>query len=215
VNYSLIAVYLTSISLLIATPGPVVALVLHVAAQNGLRQAALTILGTNGASLVLIFLATFIISGAFVINDMMLTWISLVGCLFIGWLALQGLYSHCRKPQEKNSQNPPRPSQTSRYATLNGFLAGISNPKDIIFFVAFFPQFIGITSRIQVSLALLTLMWMVCDFLILFLYAAVADAKIFQHFRPFISLLSSSFLLFIAIAGFIYAAFAIFSDFIV
>lgn len=52
-NLTLLSVYLTSIVLLIATPGPVVALVLNTASKRGLRQAVLTVFGTNWASLLL------------------------------------------------------------------------------------------------------------------------------------------------------------------
>ncbi|ENW28767.1 hypothetical protein F924_01184 [Acinetobacter lwoffii ATCC 9957 = CIP 70.31] len=48
-----------------------------------------------------------------------------------------------------------------------GFLVGISNPKDIIFFAAFFPQFIGITPDLDLSLIILTLSWILLDFLTL------------------------------------------------
>ena len=45
-----------------------------------------------------------------------------------------------------------------------GFLVGISNPKDIIFFAAFFRQFIQITPHLNISLGVLTLDWIVLDF---------------------------------------------------
>ena len=41
---------------------------------------------------------------------------------------------------------------------------GISNPKDIIFFASFFPQFVGITPHLDLSLIVLTLSWIVLDF---------------------------------------------------
>lgn len=43
-------------------------------------------------------------------------------------------------------------------------MVGISNPKDIIFFAAFFPQFIQITPYLNISLRILTLSWIVLDF---------------------------------------------------
>jgi threonine/homoserine/homoserine lactone efflux protein len=51
----------------------------------------------------------------------------------------------------------------------------ISNPKDIIFFASFFPQFLAITPDTNTSIALLTLLWIVLDFATLFLiYLLVA-----------------------------------------
>ena len=45
-----------------------------------------------------------------------------------------------------------------------GFLVGISNPKDIIFFASFFPQFVQITPHLNISLGILTSSWIVLDF---------------------------------------------------
>ena len=45
-----------------------------------------------------------------------------------------------------------------------GFFVGISNPKDIIFFASFFPQFTGISSDLNLSLMILTISWIILDF---------------------------------------------------
>ena len=55
--------YTVSVVLLLLTPGPVVALVTGTAVRHGYRQAWMTLLGTNGASLVLILMATLILAG--------------------------------------------------------------------------------------------------------------------------------------------------------
>ena len=52
-------------------------------------------------------------------------------------------------------------------AVLKRLLVGISNPKDIIFFSAFFPQFVSISPHLDLSLTILTLTWIVLDFLTL------------------------------------------------
>jgi threonine/homoserine/homoserine lactone efflux protein len=41
---------------------------------------------------------------------------------------------------------------------------GISNPRDILFLAAFFPQFIQITPDLDISLGILTLSWIILDF---------------------------------------------------
>lgn len=197
-NTTILTLYLTSIILLIATPGPVVALVLRTAATAGFRRAFLTIVGTNAASLVLIGTAAMIISGMLVVADSAMIWVSLAGCLFIGWLAITGLW------QEPGPTDPPEQPQAvaTGPAALQGVLIGLSNPKDIIFFVAFFPQFITITDRFQTSLIALTLLWVTCDFVILTGYALAARASIFQRHRRAVAVISSGFLLAVAIAGF-------------
>src|SRR5690606_15519295 len=54
VNTALTATYALTVLLLIATPGPVVALIVNTAAACGTRKALFTAVGTNWASLVLI-----------------------------------------------------------------------------------------------------------------------------------------------------------------
>lgn len=67
-NFPLLSAYLATIALLIATPGPVVALVLSRAAKQGLRPAILTAFGTNAASLILIGTAALAISGLIAVD---------------------------------------------------------------------------------------------------------------------------------------------------
>ncbi|KAE9771095.1 LysE family translocator, partial [Escherichia coli] len=51
-NFTLLAAYSLSVVTLLLTPGPVVALITTTASQHGYRRAFLTLIGTNGASLV-------------------------------------------------------------------------------------------------------------------------------------------------------------------
>lgn len=196
-----------SITLMIATPGPVVAFVLNSAARGGFKQALWTVLGTNWASLVLIATAALMILGMVTINHELLSWISLAGCIFLAWVAIDGLRSDLGSSNNTTAiNNPSEPVIKSGgiKQILQGFLIGISNPKDIIFFVAFFPQFINITSHVKVSLIVLAVLWILCDFLILLSYAIVLNSKKFQKHQKWISILSSGFLLIVAIGAGIY-----------
>ncbi|RTR37306.1 LysE family translocator [Shewanella canadensis] len=55
------------------------------------------------------------------------------------------------------------------------FLVGISNPKDLLFFGALFPQFIDITAPQGPQLATLAVTWAVVDFSFVMLYASMAN----------------------------------------
>jgi threonine/homoserine/homoserine lactone efflux protein len=50
---------------------------------------------------------------------------------------------------------------------MRGFFTGISNPKDILFFVSFFPQFIAISRDFTTSITTLCLLWIVFDFAVM------------------------------------------------
>ncbi|HEJ7881591.1 TPA: LysE family transporter [Serratia marcescens] len=197
-NLSLLAAYCAAIFLLIATPGPVVVMVANTAARFGARRALLTALGSNGASLLLIGIAALVVTGLFAVDMRLLQWAGLLGCLFIGRMAIVSLY-------EDLSARPPVAPPQKRSAILNGFLVGIANPKDIIFFVAFFPQFIAVTPSIGASLTLLTALWVLADFAILLAYITLLSGTALQRARRAISVLSALLLLAVAMVGTGYA----------
>ena len=201
-NYSLLLAYIIAIVVLIGTPGPIVALVINAASRHGFGYALSTVLGSNLASLILLAAAALIVSGVIALEGNSLQWISLLGCGFIGWMAVQGLRTELTQKTQLAATSRTTARRHSGF--FNGFFLGISNPKDIVFFVAFFPQFISVSSDFKVSLVLLTVLWMLVDFVILLSYAVLMGGGFFQQHKRSISLLSSAFLLLIALLGIIY-----------
>lgn len=197
-NTALLLTYALTVTLLIATPGPVVALVINTAASAGRRQALMTAIGTNGASLVLIALAAGLILTSAAIAPHLLTALSLVGCLFIGYLAIASLRQTLAQKADAVV------TASTRGSLWKGFAIGLSNPKDILFFVAFFPQFIQVTTDTSHSLLLLSLLWTVMDLAILSLYILLTSKLATPQRRRLISLTSGIVLLLIAAAGLLY-----------
>lgn len=198
-NTALLLTYALTVLLLIATPGPVVALVVNTAASAGRRQALWTAVGTNGASLVLIALAASLILTSAVIAPHLLSALSVVGCLFIGYLAITGLRQALLSSQADTVV--PHPAQGGLW---KGFAVGLSNPKDILFFMAFFPQFIQITSQTSHSLLLLSLVWVIIDMAILGAYILLISTLTSPRHQRLIGLTSGAMLLVIALAGLFY-----------
>ncbi|AQW69009.1 LysE family translocator [Pseudomonas fulva] len=201
-NTALTASYALTVLLLIATPGPVVALIVNTAAASGSRKAIFTALGTNWASLVLIGAAAWIILTSAAIDRAWLSAMSLLGCLFIGYIAVGTLREALASPQP--DQRPESAKPVSRGGLWQGFMVGISNPKDIIFFIAFFPQFIQITESFGKSMVVLSLLWIVIDFAVLSLYIFAIGKIASARSQRFISLASGVALLLIAIGGLLY-----------
>lgn len=198
-NTALTITYILTVMLLIATPGPVVALVIATASAAGPRKAFSTAIGTNWASLVLIALASYIIVTSAAINTVLLNILSLMGCLFIGYLALDTLRS---LPATTGTEAPVE--NAAHGGLWRGFIVGISNPKDIIFFISFFPQFIQVTSSSRHSLLLLSLLWVVIDLLILGTYIFITRKLLNDTNKRLISKCSGVALLLVALVGLIY-----------
>lgn len=144
---------------MIATPGPVMILVASAGLQGGYRKALQTIIGTNCASLILIALSILILKGMFSVNESLFLAIKLLGCAYIAYLG----YEILKEVYQADQQNIER-LKPIEGGFQKGFLVGISNPKDIIFFSSFFPQFIGIHPDLNTSLAILVVAWIVLDF---------------------------------------------------
>lgn len=130
------------------------------------------------------------------INENYLNIIRILGCLYIGYLGL--VFS-------KKSFKPLILKQFKPFllkmAVLKRLLVGISNPKDIIFFSAFFPQFVSISPHLDLSLTILTLTWIVLDFLTLSLVYIFFRRLSNSHLYPKILGLCGLLLLVIAVYG--------------
>lgn len=205
-NLSLLLAYALSVLLLVATPGPVVALIVNTSLNAGPRQALLTALGTHAASLLLALLAALMLTTGLALDPRLISGISLLGCGFIGWLALQGL----REATGPQTAPAAAPTARGRRGLANGFLLGISNPKDILFFVSFFPQFIQVSRSFERSALLLTLVWVVIDFAVLGAYILMARQGFSLKYKRQVTGLSSLVLLAVALAGLVYTGFELY-----
>ena len=194
-NLSLLLAYMLAILLLLITPGPVVALVTGTAARHGYRRAFATVVGTNAASLVLIALAALMLTGLVSLNPLSLQIAGLLGSLFIGVIAWRGLGA----ATNATAQRP-----ATQGGLLRGFVVGISNPKDILFFAALFPQFIVITPHLSSSLVTLALVWMVFDFAVLAFYIITVKRWLPGSQQQRLERVSMLILLLIALAGAFY-----------
>ena len=155
IDANLVVLYVFSVVVMIAMPGPVAVFVAGTGIVGGPKLALRAIAGTNAGSLVLIVLSMLVVQGLLSINETVFTLLKGGGALYIGYLGYQMLHDAGRAAAT--------PVATHGSFT-KGFVMSISNPKDIIFFASFFPQFLEITPQPTVSLGLLTVLWIVLDF---------------------------------------------------
>ena len=89
VNVFELVLYCTAVVVMIATPGPVMLLVVSAGLKGGYKQVLKTIFGTNLASLVLIVLSVLILKGFLKIEKHWLNAIKILGCVYIDYLGFQ------------------------------------------------------------------------------------------------------------------------------
>lgn len=139
--------FLVASILFIQVPGPSLLFTIGRALTVGRRDALLSVVG-NGLGLMAQVLLVAIGLGAVVAaSTTAYTAIKLVGAGYVIYLGIQAFRhrSDARRALEQSVEGTPaRSSALSSVRT--GFIVGATNPKTVVFFVAFLPQFISETA---------------------------------------------------------------------
>ncbi|WP_120995551.1 LysE family translocator [Stutzerimonas urumqiensis] len=163
--------FAAAITLLIASPGPVVALVM-----NDSRRAwpGKTILGGVLSAQILLVSALLLIYLALDVDPQVLHVGQVIGGVYLAWLGFSTLLSD----EQDDRLNREQPN-TYFWRALK---VGLSNPKDILFFLAFLPSFIlPIEPFFQQALTLL-LIWGAIDLSILVGYSLLSRRVLATRF---------------------------------
>ncbi|MFC0241856.1 LysE family translocator [Rhodopseudomonas telluris] len=150
-------------------PGPVVTLVIANGLRHGTRAALLNIAGAQlGLGLVIALVA----AGLTTLMATMgywFDWVRLVGAAYLVWLGI-GLI---RKPVEGVAADAPPPAPRGGFF-LQGLLVLLANPKVLVFFGAFIPQFVDMQRDHVPQVALLGVTFMVIAAMTDAIYALLA-----------------------------------------
>jgi homoserine/homoserine lactone efflux protein len=130
-------IFVLASALLVATPGPNVALVVGTSLRYGARSGLMTVAGVN-AGLVLQLSA--VAAGLSWIVDLFARHFDLIRYVGAAYLALLGLQQLFAKPKPQASSAPVL---RGRRAFARGFAVAFANPKTLIFHAAFLPQFLN------------------------------------------------------------------------
>ena len=128
---------------LIASPGPSVMFVVSRAISLGRRAALLTVVGNAFGVYVQVLLVA---AGLGVIVERSIvafTAVKLIGAAYLVWLGLQAIRDRREQAAAALSPSPAAEhAKSDREVLVDGIVVGIANPKSIVFFAAFLPQFI-------------------------------------------------------------------------
>lgn len=133
-----IVLFVTASVALLVIPGPTIALVIARSLAEGRRNALPLVLGVGLGDLVA---ATTALAGAGALlaaSATAFTVVKLIGALYLVWLGIKLFRAEPVPPQADASAV----GGTGWAAFRDGFLVTVFNPKGILFFIAFVPQFI-------------------------------------------------------------------------
>jgi len=159
---SLYLTYALSITLLISSPGPVISLVIS-DSKHGWPTG--TIWGGAISAFLLLAISLLVIHFALVIDETLLDWGRVLGGLYLAYLGLSILRSKQKLSAAKSHHHD------CFWRTMK---VGLSNPKDILFFLAFLPSFIVAGQSFFEQSMIFLAIWVVVDMLIMVGYAGMA-----------------------------------------
>ena len=123
---------------LLAIPGPTVTVVVGHAISNGKRAARATIFGVVLGDFVAMTASLLGIGAVLAASATLFTLMKVVGAVYLIWLGIK----MWRTQSERALNDCPSQPANLRHVFWNCFVVTALNPKDILFFVAFVPQFL-------------------------------------------------------------------------
>ncbi len=125
--------------LLFITPGPDMSLFLARTMANGREAGIASAMGANLGCLVHTFLAAFGVSALLAASQTGFLVLKIVGAGYLLWLALDAIRSGSSLNVKLTEQKPI----SSMNSFMTGVMVNLSNPKVVLFFITFLPQFVS------------------------------------------------------------------------
>jgi homoserine/homoserine lactone efflux protein len=166
--------YVSVVGILIFIPGPSAFLCLSHGLTHGKLRTIFTVLGGAVASLLLMSISISGLGAILAASEQAFFIIRITGAVYLIYLGVsywnQGSF---RANHKIHIENDKTGSSFSLFK--KGFLVGVSNPKDLLFFAALFPGFINTQSSQVEQYLILALTWFTIDFCAMFMYANLGN----------------------------------------
>ena len=148
--------------IVILIPGPLSLLMVSNSLNYGLRRSLPAFLGGVSASICLLSASALGLGTLLLASEQLFGVLKIIGALYLFYLAWQSWQASRQAAKPLSSEEQPvNPNFRSMF--WKAFGLGASNPKDILFFAAFLPQFISAEQPMLTQLLVLILTWAVLD----------------------------------------------------
>jgi homoserine/homoserine lactone efflux protein len=162
--------YLAAWTLVALSPGPAVMFAMSQAARHGMRGATFGTAGILLGHFVCFLLVAFGLAALLASVNGAMTAIRIVGALYLMYLGARMILS---KPREAAAL-PVAARKADGGIALQGLLVQLTNPKNLMFVLAFLPQFIAQDRPLLPQLGIMLTVTVVIDAICLLAYAQIA-----------------------------------------
>src|ERR1700692_4543769 len=156
-------------------PGPVVTLIIANGLRHGTRAALINVAGAQTGLAMVIGIVAIGLTSLMATMGYWFDWVRFAGAAYLVWLGIKLI----RVPVEGVKADAPPPPPRGGFF-LQGFLVALSNPKVLVFFGAFIPQFMDMSQDHVSQVALLGVTLMVTAAMTDATYALLAGRA--RHF---------------------------------
>ena len=172
ISISLLLTYVAAVFVISGTPGPNMLLAMTHGIRYGCRQALPTMLGAVGGVLLILCISMSGLGALLKTSQELFTVVKWIGAAYLIYLGIQMWLEKIEDASTDDSDIEAQPTQSTQIPSVlkrlsTGFAVALSNPKAILFGLAFFPQFINTNQAIvpQATIllgifALIELSWM-------------------------------------------------------
>jgi threonine/homoserine/homoserine lactone efflux protein len=150
-------------------PGPIVSLLIANGLRYGTRAALINVVGAQTGLAIVIGIVAVGLASLMATMGYWFDWVRLAGAAYLVWLGIKLIRSPVEGISVDEKPAPPRGG-----FFLQGFLVLLSNPKVLVFFGAFIPQFMDMSKPHLPQVALLGATFMVTAVISDMIYAVLA-----------------------------------------
>jgi homoserine/homoserine lactone efflux protein len=143
--------FVAAAAVLMLVPGPNAALIVATSVARGTRAGLLTVAGTSAAMLLQLAVAALGMTALLGALGGWFEWLRWLGVAYLVHLGVR----HWRAPEVDLTAVEPEP-RPLRATVLRGLLVSLTNPKTLLFYGAFFPQFVDPAGDVPLQVALLS-----------------------------------------------------------
>ena len=155
-----------------ASPGPAVAMVVAATMAGGMRTANAAVFGVLLGNTIYFVISCGLILSAAQYNDELFFYIKIIGAGYLLYLISGQYFGLTSRTTDKRAVRP-EPHKRQHFFK-SGLTMQLANPKTILFFSAFLPQFVDTRYSITLQLAIMAVLSWVIEYAILIAYIIAA-----------------------------------------
>jgi homoserine/homoserine lactone efflux protein len=169
--------FATAALALAVIPGPTMLLALSNGMSGGMQRAAWGMAGANLGSAIVIAVVAVGLGSLMLASAVVFDAVRTVGVLYLLWLAIQ-LWRGPTLDLEAAVAGVAGRQAVGREAFLRSLGVALSNPKALLFFAAFLPQFVDPIRPVALQYAVLGAVFVVVDATVMLGYATAGSAAV-------------------------------------